>query len=116
MSALLNLLRIKGSTIMFLVMGSLVGALFFKAVAKDPGYILLAHGKHTFETSLLVGVLVIILLACAGYWLVGMLRRLLRLQWFRSNHNRLTTDGLIALAQGDWSNAEKLLAKAAGGG
>ena len=115
MSALLNLLRIKGSTIMFLVMGSLVGALFFKAVAKDPGYILLAHGKHTFETSLLVGVLVIILLACAGYWLVVMLRRLLRLQWFRSNHNRLTTDGLIALAQGDWSNAEKLLAKAARG-
>lgn len=115
MSAVLNLLRIKGSTIMFLVMGSLVGALFFKAVAKDPGYILLAHGKHTFETSLLVGVLVIILLTVVGYWLVVILRRLLRLQWLRSNHSRLTTDGLIALAQGDWANAEKLLAKAARG-
>ncbi|RLU00710.1 heme biosynthesis protein HemY [Ketobacter sp.] len=115
MSSVLNLLRIKGSTIMFLVMGSLVGALFFKAVAKDPGYILLAHGKHTFETSLLVGVLVVLLVSFVGYWLVVIGRRLISLQWFRSNHSRLTTDGLIALAQGDWANAEKLLARAARG-
>ncbi|MDY6921596.1 MAG: heme biosynthesis HemY N-terminal domain-containing protein [Pseudomonadota bacterium] len=115
MNAVLNLLRIKGSTIMFLVMGSLVGALFFKAVAKDPGYILLAHGKHTFETSLLVGVLVILLAIFVVYWLVVVVRRILRWRLFQRKSNRLTTDGLIALAQGDWPKAEKLLAKAARG-
>ena len=115
MSALLNLLRIKGSTIMFLVMGTLVGALFFKAVAKDPGYILLAHGKHTFETSLLVGVLVVLLVGPLLYWLILLLRRLFRSHPFRRNNSQLTTDGLIALAQGDWAGAEKLLAKAAQG-
>ena len=115
MRSLLNLIRIKGSTIMFLVMGSFVGALFFKAVAKDPGYILLAHGKHTFETSLLVGVLAVLILVWLVYGLVVIVRRLTSLSLFRSSSNRLTTDGLIALAQGDWANAEKRLAKAARG-
>lgn len=113
MSSFLRLFRMKGSTIMFLVMGSFVGALFFKAVAKDPGYILLAHGKHTLETSLLVGVLALLTLAFLLYWLGALIRRVMSVNLFRPNSNRLTTDGLIALAQGDWANAEKLLAKSA---
>jgi HemY protein len=114
-SGLLNLLKFRPSTIMFLVMGSFVGALFFKAVAKDPGYVLLAHGKHTFETSLLVGVLVILLAVFLLYWVFSLIRRLVNLRMFHRKSSRHTTDGLIALAQGDWASAEKLLAKAAKG-
>lgn len=115
MSGFLNMLRPKGSTIMFLVMGTLVGALFFKAVARDPGYILLAHGRYTLETSLLVGVLALLLLLFLVYWAGAIIRRLLNLELFRANNSRLTTNGLIALAQGDWANAEKSLARAARG-
>ncbi len=113
MTRLLNLIKLKPSTIMFLVMGSLIGALFFKAVAKDPGYLLLAHGRHTFETSLLVGVLCIVLLCYAVYWTWSLLRWAFDAKRSQRNANRRTTNGLIALAQGDWANAEKQLAKAA---
>jgi len=112
-TGLLNLIKLKPSTIMFLVMGSLIGALFFKAVAKDPGYLLLAHGRHTFETSLLVGVLCILLLCYVVYWTWSLLRWLFDAKRSQRNANRRTTNGLIALAQGDWANAEKQLAKAA---
>ncbi len=111
----LKIIKLKPSTIMFLVMGSLVGALFFKAVARDPGYVLLAHGRHTIETSLLVGILFFILFGCLIYWVWSFLRWLLDPQRGQRQANRRTTKGLIALAHGDWSNAEKLLAKAASG-
>lgn len=113
MNSPLNFLKLKPSTIMFLVMGSLIGALFFKAVAKDPGYLLMAHGRHTFETSLLVGVLFIVLLCFLVYWLWALLRWVFDAQRTQRNANRLTTNGLIALAQGNWSTAEKLLSRAA---
>ena len=113
MIRLLNLIKLKPSTIMFLVMGSLVGALFFKAVAKDPGYVLLAHGRHTFETSLLMGIVCFILFGLLLYWLWLFLRWVFDPHRGQRTANKRTTRGLIALAEGDWSNAEKDLAKAA---
>lgn len=113
MTGFLNFIKLKPSTIMFLVMGTLLGALFFKAVAKDPGYVLLAHGRHTLESSLLVGLL---FFAVVGLLLYGLWRFL---QWvFDSERtqrtaNRLTKKGLTALAYGEWATAEKLMAKAA---
>ena len=114
MTSILNLLKLKPSTIMFLVMGTLIGTLFFKAVAHDPGYVLLAHGRHTIETSLLVGLLFIILMAFLVFWAWSIMRWLLDPQRGQRQANRRTTRGLIALAHGDWKSAEKLLAKAAG--
>lgn len=115
MSRLLNLIKLKPSTIMFLVMGSLVGALFFKAVAKDPGYVLLAHGRHTFETSLLIGILFFIFLGFFVYWLWLFLRWMFDPYRGQRTANKRTTKGLISLAEGDWANAEKMLSKAAKG-
>src|SRR5690606_18634384 len=100
---------------MFLVMGSLVGALFFKAVARDPGYVLLAHGRHTIETSLLVGLLAMVLFFLFLYWLWRFLRWALDPLRGQRKANSRTIRGLIAFAEGDWHNAEKLMAKGAAG-
>lgn len=115
MKGLLNVIKLKPSTIMFLVMGSLVGALFFKAVAKDPGYVLLAHGRHTIETSLLMGILFFIFLCCFLYWLWIFVRWVFDPHRGQRTSNKRTTKGLISLAEGDWSSAEKMLSKAAKG-
>lgn len=111
----LRLIAFKPSTIMFLVMGTLVGALYFKAVARDPGYVLLAHGRHTIETSLMVGLLCLILFYLLLYWTWRFLHWLLDPQRGRRKANSKTIRGLIAFAEGDWHNAEKLMAKGAVG-
>ena len=100
---------------MFLVMGTLVGGLFFKAVAKDPGYVLLAHGRHTIETSLLVGILFFIFLMFLLYWIWLFVRWVFDPYRGQRTANKRTTKGLISLAEGDWAGAEKMLAKAAKG-
>lgn len=115
MIRLIRLFALKPSTIMFLVMGSLVGALFFKAVARDPGYVLLAHGRHTIETSLLVGLLAMVLFFLFLYWLWRFLRWALDPLRGQRKANSRTIRGLIAFAEGDWHNAEKLMAKGAAG-
>lgn len=115
MIRLIRLFALKPSTVMFLVMGSLVGALFFKAVARDPGYVLLAHGRHTIETSLLVGLLAMVLFFLFLYWLWRFLRWALDPLRGQRKANSRTIRGLIAFAEGDWHNAEKLMAKGAAG-
>lgn len=111
----LRLLALKPSTIMFLVMGTLLGALYFKAVARDPGYVLLAHGRHTIETSLMVGLLGMILFYLLLYWTWRILHWALDPQRGQRKANNKTIRGLIAYAEGDWHNAEKLMAKGATG-
>lgn len=64
-----NFIKLKFFIIMFLVMGSLIGVLFFKVVVKDFGYLLLVYGCYIFEISLLVGVLCIFLLCYVVYWI-----------------------------------------------
>jgi uncharacterized protein HemY len=93
---LLRLFVLKPSTIMFLVMGTLVGALYFKAVARDPGYVLLAHGRHTIETSLMVGLLMLILFFLLLYWLWRLLRWAFDPLRGQRKANSKTIRGLIA--------------------
>jgi len=112
---LLRLIAFKPSTVMFLMMGSLVGALFFKAVAKDPGYVLLAHGRYTLETSLLLGLVALILFIVLLYWIWLFLRWVFDPLRGQRKANVKTIKGLIAYAEGDWSNAERLMAKGATG-
>lgn len=115
MNRLISLIALKPSTVMFLVMGSLVGALFFKAVAKDPGYVLLAHGRYTIETSLLIGLLVLLFFILFLYWFWLFLRWVFDPLRGQRKANLKTIKGLIAFAEGDWTNAEKLMAKGASG-
>lgn len=115
MIRLLRLLALKPSTVMFLIMGTLVAALYFKAVAKDPGYVLLAHGRHTIETSLMVGLLGMFLSFLLIYWLWRFLHWALDPLRGQRKASGKTIRGLIAYAEGDWNNAEKLLAKGATG-
>lgn len=115
MTRLIRLIAFKPSTIMFLIMGSLVGALFFKAVAKDPGYVLLAHGRYTLETSLLIGLVVLVLFVLVLYWVWLLLRWVFDPLRGQRKANQKTLKGLIAYAEGDWINAEKLMAKGASG-
>lgn len=115
MIRILRLLALKPSTVMFLVMGTLIGALYFKAVARDPGYVLLAYGRHTIETSLMVGLLGMVLLFLLLYWFWRFLHWALDSQRGQRKANNKTIRGLIAYAEGDWHNAEKLMAKGAAG-
>ena len=113
MIRLIRLIAFKPSTIMFTVMGSLVGALYFKAIAHDPGYVLLAHGRHTIETSLLVAILVLLIFFVFLYWVWSFLRWAFDPQRGQRKANLKTIKGLIAYAEGDWHNAERLMAKGA---
>ncbi len=89
---------------------------------QDPGYVLIARGQTTVETSLslflilLVGGFVLMYFALrivVRAW--GLPRRLQRWRqvrrWRRAR--QLTNQGLIELAEGDWAEAEKRLSRSA---
>lgn len=89
---------------------------------QDPGYVLIARGQTTIESSLTVFLILLVSGFLAAYialrlvvraW--GMPRRLQRWRqvrrWRRAR--RATNRGLIELAEGDWSEAEKILIRTA---
>ena len=87
----------------------------------DPGYLLIAFGNVTFETSLFALLVAAIVIYTAGRFV------LLLLQWINPmklvaagrelNHQRKskarsnTTEGLLCIARGNWESSLKLLRK-----
>jgi HemY protein len=100
----------------------LAGTFLGEWIAKDPGYVLLSYQDTTVETSLW-GLLMVALAAFLGFHFL--LRVLLNLRlpgkkfqhWGsargRSQANRKTLKGLLALSSGDWSKAQRFLTDAA---
>ncbi|SDT21422.1 HemY protein [Halopseudomonas xinjiangensis] len=100
----------------------LASALLGMAIAEDPGYLLIAWRNMSVETSIWVGLAVLI-----GLWLLFMLvRGLIRLlrvsgrkvnPWSRHNRGRrassAATRGLLEFAEGHWSQALRLLKRSA---
>ncbi len=82
----------------------------------DPGYVLIGYGDWSVETTLVVLVLGVLLLYLVVRLLGGM-RRVPRelLDWERRRKARRARDalnrGLIELAEGQWSNAERRLVR-----
>ncbi len=89
------------------------------AIAYDAGYVLIAFGLYTIETTVWVAAGLVLALLLAGWLLLTLLGRLRRglrhgppaRRQRRARHG--TTRGLIALTEGRFEHARKRLARAA---
>lgn len=100
----------------------LLGVGVVAIIETDPGYVLVAYGNYTVETSLWVGLLVLALFSFVIYAVVRLFRRLLGSQgsiasWLGSRRSRaasrLTTRGLISFIEGNWQRARRQLLRGA---
>jgi HemY protein len=100
----------------------LLGVGVVALIETDPGYILMAYGDYTLETSLWVGLLLLGLFTLLVYLVVRLLRRLLAGQhslagWFSDRKSRqsarLTNRGLINFIEGNWNKARRQLLRGA---
>ncbi len=91
-------------------------------VQTDPGYVLLAYRNYTLETSLWVGILLLLLFTLLVYALVRLLRRLFSgqhsvLGWMGARKARqsarLTNRGLINYIEGNWQKSRRQLLRGA---
>ena len=100
----------------------LVGVGIVAIIETDPGYVLVAYGNYTVETSLWVGIVLLAVFTLLIYAAVRFLRRLVGGQnslysWLGSRRtrasSRLTTRGLISFIEGNWSRARRQLLRGA---
>ena len=113
MTNLLRAMVFKPSTIIFLVFGASLFAFFIARQSTDPGYLLFALGNYTFETSAIVAAVGFLLLVTLVFWIYRGGEWLVDKSRLQHGARKKTTKGLIAYAEGNWSEAEKVLAKAA---
>ncbi len=100
----------------------LLAAALVAGVQYDPGYILVAFGGYTLESSFWVGALAFILLLAVAYGGVALLRHSLRAggavgrlvsQRRHRRSQRQTARGMIAYVEGNMGRAHRLLAAGA---
>ncbi|WP_153914185.1 heme biosynthesis HemY N-terminal domain-containing protein [Shewanella sp. TC10] len=103
----------------------LIGFCISPFIIGNTGYVYIAAGEYQIETSLVFGLLGLILFYCALQlveWLVIFLlnivinSRYLPERWRREAAKKYTLQGALALAEEDWPNAEKAMAKGAAKG
>jgi HemY protein len=92
------------------------------AIAYDAGYILIAFGRYTLETSVWVGAALLLAILVLMYLLVALTHRALRqgslFSRWRSDHQQrrgrqLTARGILALMEGNFERARHILDRAA---
>lgn len=102
--------------------GLLLGVGLIALIETDPGYVLLAWGRYTLETSVWVGLVLLVMLVLLLHATVGLLRRLWRGQreisgWLVGRRARkaarVTSRGLISFIEGNWHMARRQLLRAA---
>lgn len=102
----------------------LLGVGVVAIIETDPGYLLLAYGDYTLESSLWVGLVLLVLLVLVLYGLFALVRRLLGggqslAGWWGARRVRkashLTRRGVINFSQGNWARARRELLRAADG-
>ncbi len=105
-----------------IIIALLVGTGLIGLAAYEPGFVLLQYGSWSLETSLIVFVVMFLLLLVGGYYVLkslGFLRQMPRQfkQWRQTQRQRRASRalirGLIALEEGRWSDAERLLIRSA---
>ncbi len=105
--------------LLLLTLTALIGAVVLTQLLRaDPGYVLLTYGGWSLETSLAVAALALILLYAVVALLLRLGRAPLRLrEWeqrrVRRRARRALTQGLLSLAEGRWSQAERELLREA---
>ncbi|GAB3273745.1 heme biosynthesis HemY N-terminal domain-containing protein [Parahaliea aestuarii] len=105
-----------------ILLALLLGVGVVAVIETDPGYVLVAYGNYTLETSLWVGLLLLLALVLLLYFTVRLLRKLISGQhsvahWLGARKSRqaarLTNRGLIAFIEGNWHKARRLLLRGA---
>jgi HemY protein len=100
----------------------LLGVGVVALIETDPGYILLAYGNYTLETSLWVGLLLLALFTLLVYIVLRLVYRLIGGQrslvsWLGIRKTRrgarLTTHGLINFVEGNWTTSRRQLLRGA---
>lgn len=100
----------------------LLAAALAAAIAYDPGYILIAFGLYTLETTFWVGVALLLAVLVLMYLIVLVLHRGLRQgslfsRWRASRAlqkgRQLTTRGILALHEGNFERARRILERSA---
>lgn len=100
----------------------LLTAALAAAIQYDPGYVLIAFGGYTLETTVWVGLALFLLILLAMYLIVALLHRGLRRgglfsRWRAERRQRRsqqqTTRGMIALVEGHYDRARRSFDRAA---
>lgn len=91
-------------------------------IETEPGYLLIAYGGYTVETSFWVGIVLIALVVLSLYTLLRFLHRVMTsprgmLNWAGARRlrqsARLTTRGVISFTEGNWTRSRKQLLRGA---
>ena len=91
-------------------------------VADDPGFIVIGYGGKVLRTTFAFFLVVLVVAALALYFIVRLLANVLELRgrwsrwtgdYRRRRAHRSLADGLLALASGDFSRAERLFSRGA---
>lgn len=108
--------------LLIIIVALLIGTGLSLGLAYDLGYIRVSLGNYMVETNFWVGLGLIVVLIALSVFLINTLKRVsqssgMMAGWIaRGNERRArrrTTQGLLALAEGNWSRARKLLANSA---
>lgn len=100
----------------------LLAAVLAAAIAYDPGYVLIAFGNYTLETTVWVGVALLLVILLAMYGAILILHRGVRqgsiFSRWRNNWNerrgrQLTQRGLLAYLEGNFERARVVLDRGA---
>lgn len=100
----------------------LLGVGVVALIETDPGYVLLAYGNYTLESSLWVGILLLVALVLVMYLsmrliyrLVGGQRSLVSWLGSRKSHHasRLTNRGLVSFLEGNWARSRRQVLRGA---
>lgn len=100
----------------------LLGVGIVALIETDPGYVLVTYGNYTLETSLWVGILLMLVLVGLVFYGLRMLYGLISGQrslahWFGARKvreaQRQTARGLISFTEGHWSKARNQLERGA---
>ncbi len=103
---------------LFALIALLAGVGVVAVIETDPGYVLLSYGAYTVETSLWVGLLLLVLFVLLVYGSIRLVSKLLAGQnslasWLGTRKvrrsSRLTTRGLINFIEGNWARARRQL-------
>tara|TARA_R110002110_G_C13470513_1_gene720843 strand:- start:84932 stop:86191 length:1260 start_codon:yes stop_codon:yes gene_type:complete len=101
-----------------LLVALLLGVGVVAVIETDPGYVLVSYGNYTLETSLWVGLLLLILFTLAVYITLRLVYRLIGGQhslvsWWGDRKARrasqLTTQGMLSYVEGNWGRARRQL-------
>lgn len=102
----------------YLIVALIAGAGIVALIETEPGYMLVSYGHYTVETSLWVGLLLMLLLAALLYALVHLLRRIIGspkslAHWAGGRRSRsssrMTNRGLLSFVEGNWARARRQL-------